>query len=134
MRVLDMTAVISGPYASQALGDMGADVIKVEPPEGDGQRMLGPHRHLGMGPIFMNSNRSKRAIGLDLKNDEGRTVLLRLAKDVDVLLYNMRPQAMDSPALMLHDPPMTTSFRAHRHLPAWSRAKVPASRSMFPSL
>src|SRR5690606_15953178 len=94
IKVLDMTAVISGPYATQMLGELGADVIKVEPPQGDGQRLIGPGHHLDMGPIFINSNRSKRAICLDLKTDRGRSALVRLAKRSDVVVYNMRPRAM----------------------------------------
>lgn len=94
VRVVDMTAVISGPYASQMLGELGADVVKVEPPEGDGQRWLGPARTPDMGPIFMNSNRAKRSIALDLKDSRGKDVLLRLVATADVLLFNMRPSAM----------------------------------------
>src|SRR3546814_11297605 len=73
---------------------MGADVIKVEPPQGDLVRSLGPGRHADMGAIFMHANRSKRSIVLDLKQPEGREALLRLARTADVLFYNVRPQAM----------------------------------------
>jgi crotonobetainyl-CoA:carnitine CoA-transferase CaiB-like acyl-CoA transferase len=94
VKVIDMTSVLMGPYATQTLGDYGADVIKVESPEGDITRQIGPVRNPGMGPIFLNANRSKRSICLDLKKPAGREVLLRLAAKADVLVYNVRPQAM----------------------------------------
>ena len=62
VRIIDMTSVLMGPYATQMLGDYGADVVKVEPPEGDITRLIGPVRNEGMGPLFLNGNRSKRSI------------------------------------------------------------------------
>jgi crotonobetainyl-CoA:carnitine CoA-transferase CaiB-like acyl-CoA transferase len=94
VKIIDMTSVLMGPYAAQTLGDYGADVIKVEALEGDITRQIGPARHPGMGPVYLNANRSKRAIALDLKSEAGRAVLLRLAATADVLMYNLRPQAM----------------------------------------
>src|SRR3546814_853841 len=95
VRVIDMTTVLMGPYASQILGDMGADVIKVESPHGDLVRDLGPMQHDHMGALYLHINRSKRAITLDVKQPEGREALLRLVESADVLLYNIRPQSME---------------------------------------
>jgi crotonobetainyl-CoA:carnitine CoA-transferase CaiB-like acyl-CoA transferase len=94
VKVVDMTTVLMGPYATQMLGDYGAEIIKVESLDGDVTRLIGPMRHAGMGPVFLNTNRSKRSICLDLKKPVGREVVLRLLKDADVLVYNVRPQAM----------------------------------------
>jgi len=94
IRIIDMTTVLMGPSATQMLADMGADVVKVEPPAGDVMRQIGPARHAGMGPLFLNSNRNKRSIVLDLKHPEGRDALIRLASDADILVYNVRPLAM----------------------------------------
>jgi crotonobetainyl-CoA:carnitine CoA-transferase CaiB-like acyl-CoA transferase len=103
LRVLDMTTVLMGPYATLQLGDMGADIIKVEPLEGDIVRQIGPGRHPGMGPMFLNVNRNKRSIALDLKQPAGRDVLLRLAADADVFIYNVRPQAVARLGLAYED-------------------------------
>jgi crotonobetainyl-CoA:carnitine CoA-transferase CaiB-like acyl-CoA transferase len=94
IKVVDMTTVLMGPFATQTLGDYGADIIKVESLEGDVTRLIGPTRHPGMGPVFLNTNRNKRSICLDLKKPAGREAVLRLIADADVLVYNVRPQAM----------------------------------------
>ena len=94
LRVIDMTSVVSGPYTTLMLGDYGADVIKIEAPEGDVVRQAGPERHKGMGALFLNANRSKRSITLDLKHRLGQEIVLRLAESADILVYNIRPAAM----------------------------------------
>ncbi len=94
VRILDLSAVVMGPYATQILGDLGADVIKIEPPSGDNLRAVGPMRNPGMGALYLHLNRNKRSIVLDLKSEAGREACLRLTQSADVLLYNTRPQSM----------------------------------------
>jgi crotonobetainyl-CoA:carnitine CoA-transferase CaiB-like acyl-CoA transferase len=93
VRIIDCTTVVLGPWAGQQLGDLGADVIKVEPPDGDTTRQLGPMRNPGMGAFYLAVNRNKRSIVLDLKQESARQVLLKLASKADVLLHNYRPRA-----------------------------------------
>jgi crotonobetainyl-CoA:carnitine CoA-transferase CaiB-like acyl-CoA transferase len=94
VRVLDLTTVVMGPSATQMLGDLGADVIKVESPAGDSMRWIGPWRHPGMGPLFLQANRNKRSVVLDLKTAEGKARAFALAERADVLVSNVRPQGM----------------------------------------
>jgi crotonobetainyl-CoA:carnitine CoA-transferase CaiB-like acyl-CoA transferase len=94
IRVIDMTSVGMGPMATQMLGDMGADVIKVESGEGDVFRHVTPQRHAGMSHAHLNLNRNKRSIVVDAKSDEGRRVLLALLATADVFISNTRAPAM----------------------------------------
>jgi crotonobetainyl-CoA:carnitine CoA-transferase CaiB-like acyl-CoA transferase len=94
VRVLDLTSMISGPLATMILADQGADVIKVEPPEGDLVRAMGPNRG-GATATFLSANRSKRSLALDLKTDAGRAALLRLVPTADAFVQNFRPGAAE---------------------------------------
>ncbi len=94
IKVVDLTTVVLGPLATQILGDLGAEVIKVEAPEGDIMRYAGPARHREMGHVFLNLNRNKRSLCLDLKRPEATEILLALVRRSDVFMHNMRPQAM----------------------------------------
>ena len=90
IKVIDITTVVLGPYASQVLGDMGADVIKVETVGGDTTRYIGPSRTHGMGSYFATLNRNKRSLAIDLKKPAAMRALLRLIDEADVFVHNMR--------------------------------------------
>jgi crotonobetainyl-CoA:carnitine CoA-transferase CaiB-like acyl-CoA transferase len=95
IRVIDLTAIILGPFATQTLGDLGADVIKIEPPDGDSMRAIPPIAEPGLSAVFANHNRNKRSLALDLKSESGKEVLRRLIATADVLVHNMRQEAID---------------------------------------
>jgi len=95
VRVLDLTAVVLGPLATQILGDYGADVIKIEPPEGDLMRANGVSTVKGLSSIFLAINRNKRSLAVDLKQPAGIDVIKRLLPTVDVLVHNMRTAAIE---------------------------------------
>lgn len=101
--ILDLTTVLMGPYATQILADMGANVIKVESPEGDIVRQLGPGRTPGMGGMFLNANRGKRSIAIDVKSDTGREYFGRLLATADVFLTNWLPAALERARLTVSD-------------------------------
>lgn len=94
LRVLDLSTVIFGPLASQVLADYGAEVIKVEGPEGDSTRHTGPALEPGMAAMFLGANRSKKSVVLDLKRPEAREALQALVATADVFMHSMRPQKL----------------------------------------
>jgi len=95
VRVIDLTAVVLGPMCTQVLADFGADVIKVEAPEGDMMRSNGVSKHAGMSSIYLALNRNKRSVAIDLKNSAGRQALNRLIQGADVIVHNMRVGAIE---------------------------------------
>lgn len=95
LKIIDLTRVLGGPYCSQVLADHGADVIKIEPPQGDEVRDWGPPFHEGDAAYFIGVNRNKRGMALDLSHPEGREVLLRLLETADILFENYKPGTME---------------------------------------
>lgn len=95
IKILDLTSVGFGPYACQILGDYGADIIKIESPDGDITRGIAPFRNNGMGHFFLNANRNKRSLVLDLKKSQAKEIFFKLVETVDVVITSIRPAAMD---------------------------------------
>ena len=95
IRVLDLTSVVLGPLATQTMGDMGADIVKIEGPAGDTTRYTGPKRSADMSALYMGLNRNKRSIVLDLKQQSAKDALWRLIDTADVFVHSVRPQAME---------------------------------------
>ena len=94
LKVLDLTGMVSGPVAAMMLADQGAEVIKVEPVDGELVRhMAAPHN--GVNPVFFSCNRGKKSIALDLKSEEGKKILLKLASEADIFMHNFRPGAIE---------------------------------------
>lgn len=95
VRILEIASILLGPLACQLLADLGAEVIKIEPPSGDGLRTVGDHRNTpNMAALFLTCNRNKRSLVLDLKQESARTALFKLAETADVVLHNSRPGVM----------------------------------------
>ncbi|MAA54611.1 MAG: CoA transferase [Porticoccaceae bacterium] len=95
VRVVEMTSVVLGPYACQMLGDLGADIIKIEPLNGDTNRNLGPYRNSkDMSALYLSCNRNKRSVSINLKSESGKNAAMQIIKTADVVVHNFRPQAM----------------------------------------
>lgn len=95
VKIIELGHILLGPYAGQLVADMGADVIKIEALEGDFYRTVGVNKTEGMGAQWLNTNRNKRSVSLDLKSSEGKEVLTQLLKEADAVFHNMRPQALE---------------------------------------
>jgi len=95
IKVVDLTSVVMGPYATQILGDMGAEVIKVESPDGDIMRHMGVAKNKAMGPIHLSVNRNKKSLVLDLQKEAGLKALINVMTDADVFVHAMRPAAIE---------------------------------------
>lgn len=155
LRVVDLTINVLGPVCTQILGDMGADVIKVESPEGDQNRSIGPARQPGMSALYMSMNRNKRSVVLNLKKPAAKEALRRLVASADVFVHSMRPGAatrlgVDYAAIAAINPrivygyapgyrrtaptviapPMTTSSRARADWRRCARRRL-ANHDMF---
>ncbi len=94
VRVIDLTSMVMGPYSTQIMADMGADVIKVEPPAGDPTRFVSQGAEPGMSGVFLNVNRGKRSIVIDLRSEEGKRDLRKLIASADVFIHSMRGKAI----------------------------------------
>ena len=92
VKVLDLTSVVMGPFATQVLGDFGAEIIKIEEPNGDITRVIGPGRNYGMASLYMGSNRNKKSLVLNLKKQKAKEALWKLIEDADIFIHNIRPQ------------------------------------------
>src|SRR2546423_10852114 len=99
IRVLDLTQFLSGPYATQILADLGADIIKLEPPQGDPIRAVPPHFVGEDSVYYLCINRNKRCIAVDMKVDAGRELVKRLALSCDIVMENFRPGGLEGPGL-----------------------------------
>jgi len=95
VKVADLTTVLLGPFATQILGDHGADVIKIESPEGDLTRDIGPSRSDKMSTVYLNANRNKRDLCINLKSKDGLAAMMQVLSTVDVFVHNMRPSAVE---------------------------------------
>lgn len=99
LTVVDLTTVVMGPYATVTLGDLGADIIKVESLDGDMSRGIGASRHTGMSAIALNLQRNKQSVAVDLSDPRGRSVLDDLIRSADVLVTNLRPRSREKMGL-----------------------------------
>jgi crotonobetainyl-CoA:carnitine CoA-transferase CaiB-like acyl-CoA transferase len=131
IRVIEAAIAVLGPVAAQVLGDMGAEVIKIETPDGDPMRQIGPARNPGMAAYFLNVNRNKKSVVLDLKRPAARAAMLRLAATADVFLHNMRPGAatrlgIDYPAVSAANPRIVYAWAS-----GWRPDTAAAERAAF---
>ncbi len=120
IRVVECASIVLGPMTAQYLGDMGADIIKVEPPEGDLTREIGPRRAEKMGALFLSNNRNKRSVVLDLKNPDDRDVLHQIVSRSDVLLHSIRSSSAERIGLGYNDLARHNGRLVYCHLEGFS--------------
>lgn len=133
-RIIDLTTVLAGPYATQIAGDYGADIIKIEPIEGDVMRLAAAKRHPQMGPIFMHANRNKRSAALNLKDPAARNAVLKLCESADALVHNVRPQAMARLGLGYEDVKKINPALVYVNLVGYSKHGPYAGRPAYDDL
>jgi crotonobetainyl-CoA:carnitine CoA-transferase CaiB-like acyl-CoA transferase len=131
VRVLDLSSVVLGPMTAQYLGDMGADVIKVEAPEGDITRSIGARRSAGMGALFLANNRNKRSVVLDLKRADGQAALRRMAAGADVLLHSIRTASAERIGLAYAPLAAANPGLVYCHVQGFSDAGAYAGRPAY---
>src|ERR1044071_3815337 len=103
LKVIDLTRVLGGPYCTMILSDHGAEVIKIEPPQGDEVRDWGPPFHEDDASYFIGINRNKRAIAVDLRKPDGQAIVLKMLECADLLIENFKPGDMEKWGLGFHD-------------------------------
>jgi crotonobetainyl-CoA:carnitine CoA-transferase CaiB-like acyl-CoA transferase len=103
IRILDLSRILAGPYCTMILGDLGADVVKIEQPDGDDTRRWGPPFSAGESAYFLSVNRNKRSVTVDLKSADGAALIRRIAHQVDVLVENFKPGTLERLGLSLAD-------------------------------
>jgi crotonobetainyl-CoA:carnitine CoA-transferase CaiB-like acyl-CoA transferase len=133
-RIVDMTSVLMGPFATQILGDYGADVVKVETEEGDLIRLAGAMRNPKMGALFLQNNRNKRSVVLDLKAESGRRAILKLCERSDVFVSNVRPAAMKRLGLTYEDIKAVNPAIVYASLVGYGQAGPYADRPAYDDL
>lgn len=131
IRVIDLTAVVMGPYCTQIMADMGADVIKVEPPEGDSARYISVGPAPGMSGVFVNVNRGKRSVVLDLTTDDGKTALRALIAGADVFIHSMRARAIAKLGFAYDDVAAVNPAIAYTNCYGYSRRGPEADRPAY---
>jgi crotonobetainyl-CoA:carnitine CoA-transferase CaiB-like acyl-CoA transferase len=133
--IVDMSTFVLGPYATQTLGDLGADIIKVEPPEGDPYRRSGrSSRNEGMSPGFMTINRNKRSVVLDVKTPEGRAAVCELLKTADAFIHNVRADGMKRIGLDYESAKKIKPDLVYVHCVGYGSEGVNAGRQAFDDL
>ena len=90
IKILDLSSVLMVPYCTRMLADLGAEIIKIESLVGDNTRYIGPYKNKGMGAVFLNLNRNKKSVSVDLKTKAGKEIIFRLASKSDVFVSNIR--------------------------------------------